>query len=34
MKQKKINSNTLLLIITIVLFVFMYAAGCVVYNNK
>lgn len=34
MKTKKINSNTLLLIITIVLFVFMYAAGCVVYNNK
>lgn len=34
MKQKKINSNTLLLIITIVLFVFMYAAGCVVYNSK
>lgn len=34
MKNKKINSNTLLLVITIVLFVFMYAAGCVVYHAK
>lgn len=31
---KKMNSNTLLLIITIVLFVVMYAAGCVVYASK
>ena len=34
MKNKKINSNTLLLIITIVLFVVMYAAGCIVYSSK
>lgn len=34
MKKKKMNSNTLLLLITIVLFVVMYAAGCVVYASK
>lgn len=34
MKNKKINSNTLLLTITIVLFVVMYAAGCIVYSSK
>lgn len=34
MKTKKINSNTLLLIITIALFFVMYLAGCVVYNAK
>lgn len=34
MKNKKINSNTLLLIITIILFIFMYAVGCVIYNDK
>lgn len=34
MKKSKINSNTLLLIITIVLFVVMYGAGCVVYASK
>ena len=34
MRKKKINSNTLLLIITIVLFVVMYAAGCIVYAGK
>lgn len=34
MKNKKINSNTLLLLITIVLFIFMYAVGCVIYSNK
>lgn len=34
MKSKKMNSNTLLLIITIVLFAVMYAAGCVVYSSK
>jgi len=33
-KSKSINSNTLLLIITIVLFVLMYAAGCIVYADK
>lgn len=32
--KKKLNSNTLLLLITIVLFVVMYAAGCVMYSNK
>lgn len=31
---KKMNSNTLLLLITILLFVVMYAAGCVVYASK
>lgn len=34
MKTKKINSNTLLLIITIALFFVMYLAGCVVYSAK
>lgn len=34
MKGKKLNGNTLLLIITIVLFVVMYAAGCIVYGSK
>ena len=34
MKQKKINSNTLLLLITIALFVVMYAVGCVIYSSK
>lgn len=32
--KKKVNSNTLLLLITIVLFAAMYAAGCVIYANK
>ncbi|MDO4297340.1 MAG: sugar ABC transporter permease YjfF [Lachnospiraceae bacterium] len=32
--KKKINSNTLLLLITIALFFVMYAAGCVIYSNK
>ena len=31
---KKFSGNTLLLLITIVLFVVMYAAGCVVYSAK
>ena len=31
---KKINGNTLLLLITIALFVVMYIAGCVVYSTK
>ncbi len=34
MKGKKMNSNTLLLFITIALFIVMYAAGCVMYANK
>ena len=34
MKKMKINSNTLLLIITIALFVVMYAVGCVMYSDK
>lgn len=34
MKKAKINSNSLLLLITIVLFIVMYAAGCVVYSAK
>lgn len=32
--KRKINSNTLLLYITIALFFVMYAAGCVVYGSK
>lgn len=34
MKKLKINSNNLLLLITIVLFAVMYLAGCVIYANK
>ncbi len=34
MKRKKINSNTLLLAITIVLFFVMYLAGCIIYSSK
>ncbi len=33
-RQKRISSNNLLLLITIALFVVMYAAGCIVYANK
>ena len=32
--RKNINSNTLLLLITIILFVILYAAGCVVYGSR
>lgn len=32
--KKKMNSNTLLLLITIALFIVMYAAGCVIYAAK
>ncbi|MCD8191091.1 MAG: sugar ABC transporter permease YjfF [Clostridiales bacterium] len=32
--RKQINGNTLLLLITIALFIVMYAAGCVVYASK
>lgn len=34
MKSKKMNSNTLLLVITIALFVVMYVIGCIVYSSK
>ena len=34
MKKIKINGNSLLLVITIVLFVVMYAAGCIIYADK
>ena len=34
MKKLKINSNNLLLVITICLFVTMYVVGCIVYGNK
>ena len=34
MKTKKLNSNTILLLITIALFVVMYAIGCVIYGAK
>lgn len=32
--KKKMNSNTLLLLITIALFVIMYIVGCIIYANK
>lgn len=34
MKKAKINSNSILLLITIVLFVVMYGAGCIIYADK
>ena len=34
MKKLKINGNSILLLITIVLFVVMYGAGCIIYANK
>ena len=34
MKSKKLNSNTILLLITIALFVVMYAIGCIIYGGK
>lgn len=34
MKKTRINSNTLLLLITIGLFIVMYAIGCIVYGSK
>ena len=34
MKKKSMNSNTVLLLITIVLFIVMYAIGCVIYHDK
>ncbi len=34
MKKTKISSNTILLLITIALFVVMYVAGCIVYGSK
>ena len=34
MKKTRINSNTLLLLITVVLFIVMYGAGCIVYAGK
>ena len=34
MKKREIDSNTLLLLITIVLFIVMYGAGCVIYASK
>ncbi len=33
-KTKKMNSNTLLLCITVVLFIVLYAAGCIAYGSK
>ena len=32
--KKKLDSNTVLIIITICLFVFMYAVGCIIYQDK
>ena len=32
--KKKLNGNSILLLITVILFVVMYAAGCIVYANK
>ena len=34
MKKLKINSNNILLLITVILFVVMYGAGCIVYADK
>lgn len=34
MKKKKLNGNTILLMITIALFVVMYVAGCIIYADK
>ena len=34
MKKMKINSNDVLLIITIILFAVMYLAGCIIFNDK
>ncbi|MCD8153708.1 MAG: sugar ABC transporter permease YjfF [Clostridiales bacterium] len=34
MKKKSINSNTLLLLITIGLFIVMYVIGCIIYGSK
>ena len=34
MKKLKINSNSILLLITVILFVVMYIAGCIVYADK
>lgn len=34
MKKTKINSNNILLLITVVLFVVMYGAGCIIYADK
>ena len=34
MKKLKMNGNNILLLITVILFVVMYAAGCVVYSSK
>lgn len=33
-KRRSMNSNTLLLMITILLFVVMYGAGCIIYDSK
>ncbi|MDO5544294.1 MAG: sugar ABC transporter permease YjfF [Eubacteriales bacterium] len=33
-RRPKLNSNTLMLMITIVLFIFLYGAGCVMYADK
>ncbi len=34
MKKLKLNGNSILLLITVILFVVMYAAGCIVYADK
>ncbi len=34
MKAKKLNGNTILLLITIILFIVMYGIGCIIYANK
>ena len=33
-QRKQMNGNTLLLLITVVLFVVLYAGGCAVYSGK
>ncbi len=32
--KKKLNGNSILLLITVILFIVMYAAGCIVYSDK
>ena len=33
-ERKQMNGNTMLLLITIVLFIVLYAAGCIAYASK
>ena len=33
-KKKALNSHTILLVVTIILFIVLYAGGCIAYGNK